>query len=246
MLSLLARRQLVIAVLSAVTLVAAGCGGAESRKARHMAKGQTFLAKGNVEKARIEFRNALQIAPNDSEVRYENGVADEKLGNVREAAQFYQGAIDTNADNVGARASLGRLYVLSGVPDKALATVKPSLDKHPDDAALLTVRAAARAQLKDPDGALKDAEKVGLGHVLAETIFALAVRLGLEKIIAQMMADQEGAIRVFELLGFNVEATLRNHVKDRYGHKHDLIVMANDLALTTSPDPERMYVRQPR
>jgi L-amino acid N-acyltransferase YncA len=88
--------------------------------------------------------------------------------------------------------------------------------------------------------------RLGLGHVLAETIFALAVRLGLEKTIAQMIAYQEGAIRVFELLGFNVEATLRNHVKDRYGHKHDLIVMANDLALTTSPDPERMYVRQPR
>ncbi|HTV31219.1 MAG TPA: GNAT family N-acetyltransferase [Xanthobacteraceae bacterium] len=88
--------------------------------------------------------------------------------------------------------------------------------------------------------------RLGLGHVLAETIFALAVRLGLEKIIAQMMADQEGAIRVFELLGFRTEATLRNHVRDRYGHKHDLTVMANDLALTDSPDPERMYIRQPR
>jgi L-amino acid N-acyltransferase YncA len=88
--------------------------------------------------------------------------------------------------------------------------------------------------------------RLGLGHVLAETIFTLAVRLGLEKIIAQMMADQEGAVRVFELLGFNVEATLRNHVKDRYGRRHDLIVMANDLSLTASPDPERMYIRQPR
>lgn len=90
------------------------------------------------------------------------------------------------------------------------------------------------------------ARRLGLGHVLAETIFALAVRLGLEKIIAQMMADQTGAIRVFELLGFQAEATLRNHVKDRYGHKHDLVVMANDLALTASPDPERMYIRHPR
>ena len=103
--------------------------------------------------------NALQIVPTDSEVRYENGVVDEKLGNVREAAQFYQAAIDTNADNAAARASLGRLFVLTGAPDKALAAVKPSLDKHPDDAALLTVRAAARAQLKDTDGALKDAER---------------------------------------------------------------------------------------
>jgi L-amino acid N-acyltransferase YncA len=88
--------------------------------------------------------------------------------------------------------------------------------------------------------------RLGLGHVLAETIFALAVRLGLEKIVAQMMADQAGAIRVFELLGFRAEATLRNHVRDRYGHKHDLVIMANDLALTTAPDPDRMYIRQPR
>jgi tetratricopeptide (TPR) repeat protein len=181
---LLARRQLVIAVLSAVTLVAAGCGGAESRKARHMAKGQTFLAKGNVEKARVEFRNALQIAPTDSEVRYENGVADEKLGNVREAAQFYQGAIDTNADNVGARASLGRLYVLSGVADRALATVQPSLDKHPDDAALLTVRAAARAQLKDADGALKDAERAV--QLAPNSEDAVATLAGIDKSAGQI------------------------------------------------------------
>jgi len=85
--------------------------------------------------------------------------------------------------------------------------------------------------------------RLGLGHVLAETVFALAVKLGLEKIVAQMMADQAGAIRVFELLGFRTEATLRNHVMDRYGHKHDLIVMANDLALTNPLDPERMYIR---
>lgn len=82
----------------------------------------------------------------------------------------------------------------------------------------------------------------GLGHVLAETIFALAVRMGLEKMVAQMMADQIGAIRVFELLGFRPEATLRNHVKDRYGRKHDLLIMANDLEATTAADPEAAFI----
>ena len=61
-------------------LVLAGCGGAQARKARHLEKGQTFFAEGNFEKARIEFRNALQIAPNDSEARYENGLVDAKIG----------------------------------------------------------------------------------------------------------------------------------------------------------------------
>ncbi len=141
-----------------VAIATTGCGGAKVREAKHMAKGRQYLADGNFEKARVEFRNALQIAPNDSDARYYNGVVDEKLGNLREAAQYYQGAIDSNGDNVVARGSLGRLFVVSGSPELALDTVKPSLLKHPEDPELLTVRAAARIQLKDPDGARQDAE----------------------------------------------------------------------------------------
>jgi hypothetical protein len=35
--------------LSVVVLLACGCGGAESRKAKHMARGEEFLAAGNLE-----------------------------------------------------------------------------------------------------------------------------------------------------------------------------------------------------
>ena len=159
MFSPIPKHRMFLAALSVACLVIAGCGGAETRKARHLAKGQAFMVEGNFEKARVEFRNALQLVPTDSVARYDNGVVDEKLGNPREAAQFYQGAIDVDADNVPARAALGRLYVLGGAADKAMTTIKPSLDKHPSEATLLTVRAAARVQLKDPDGALQDAER---------------------------------------------------------------------------------------
>src|SRR5579883_2260876 len=125
-----------VAGISLIALIAAGCMGAEGRKAHHLQRGQEYLAAGNLEKARIEFRNALQIAPNDSEARYENGVVAEKLGELRSAGQFYQGAIDTQPDNVAARAALARIYVFAGLPDKALETLKPSLDKHPADARL--------------------------------------------------------------------------------------------------------------
>lgn len=169
------KSRLLLCATCFAAVVLAGCGGAEARKARHVEKGQAFLAANNFEKARIEFRNALQIAPNDSEARYENGLVDEKLGNPREAAQFYQGAIDVNADNVPARIALGRLYLFSGAPEKALDTIKPSLVKHPEDAGLLTVRAAARVQLKDSDGALQDAQRaVQLAPTSEDAVAVLA------------------------------------------------------------------------
>src|SRR6202050_2112234 len=148
------KRRLLLCAIGFAALALVGCGGAQARKARHLEKGHAYYAANNFEKARVEFRNALQIAPNDSEARYDNGLVDEKLSNLREAAQFYQGAIDSNSDNIKARAALARLYLFGGAPERALETIKPSLAKHPDDAPLLTVRAAARIQLKDPDGAL--------------------------------------------------------------------------------------------
>src|SRR5580698_687241 len=95
-----AMRRPSLPIVCLLALALAGCGGAESRKLKHLEKGQAFLTAGNFEKARVEFRNALQIAPTDSEARYDNGAVDEKMGNLREAAQFYLGAIDSNTDNV--------------------------------------------------------------------------------------------------------------------------------------------------
>ena len=147
--------------LAVVTLASlAGCGGAQSRKMHFLERGRDYVVHEKYDKARVEFRNALQIAPNDPEVRYQSGLVAEKVGAVMEAAQFYQGTIDVQPDHVAARAHLGRLFFLYGSYQSALDTVQPSLAKHPDDPGLLSVRAAARSRLdKDSAAALADAEK---------------------------------------------------------------------------------------
>jgi len=149
-----------LAILAALCVLSvSGCGGAEVRKAKHLEKGQAYLAAGNLDKARVEFQNALQIAPKDAEARLEMGVVDEKRGNPREAAQFYQAVIEVSPDSAEARTRLARLYLFAAQTDLARAVIEPGIAKHPDDAGLLSVRAVIRGQQQDPSGALADAER---------------------------------------------------------------------------------------
>jgi len=74
----------------------------------------------------------------------------------------------------------------------------------------------------------------GLGRVLIQECFALALGLGLEKLTVQMTVDQQAAIAVFEELGFRAEAVLRDQVKDREGKAHDLALLSHDVAAVQS------------
>lgn len=69
----------------------------------------------------------------------------------------------------------------------------------------------------------------GLGHLLANEVFSIGQEMGLQKIIARMPADQKGALRIFERLGFRAEALLGDFVIDCEGRTHDLIVMSHDV-----------------
>ena len=53
---------------------------------------------------------------------------------------------------------------------------------------------------------------------------------GSAKMVAQMTVDQRGAIGVFEGLGFRAEALLHDHVKDRDGRTHDIVILSHDVA----------------
>ena len=70
----------------------------------------------------------------------------------------------------------------------------------------------------------------GLGRVLTQEAFAIALASGIEKIVAQMTLDQKGAIATFQGIGFRPEALLRDQVKDRDGNKHDLLVLTHEVA----------------
>jgi tetratricopeptide (TPR) repeat protein len=153
------RRALALALaILASAFALSGCGGAQSRFAAHMQRGREFFSAGDFQRASIEFRNAIQIAPKDPQARIMAGETAEKLGRWRDAGGLYQSVVDSHPENTRARTDLGRLYDFGGAPDRALKVVEPALAKTPNDAELLAVRAMARSQLNDLKGARDDAE----------------------------------------------------------------------------------------
>jgi len=70
----------------------------------------------------------------------------------------------------------------------------------------------------------------GLGRLLTQEAFALALSLGIDKVVAHMTVDQLGARTVFQGMGFRAEALLRDHVRDRDGRTHDLLILSHEVA----------------
>ncbi len=71
-------------VLSALALAA--CAGAEGRKSAFLAQGQKHMAERNWQKARVEFRNVLQVDPTDVQATYLLGRASRASGQTTSAA----------------------------------------------------------------------------------------------------------------------------------------------------------------
>ena len=69
----------------------------------------------------------------------------------------------------------------------------------------------------------------GIGRRLARQAVLDAVDLGLAKLVVEVISDQGALIAMFRGLGFEPEALLTDHVRDRSGQTRDLIVLANSV-----------------
>ena len=69
----------------------------------------------------------------------------------------------------------------------------------------------------------------GIGQALTRRAMLEALELGLTKMVIEVRADHESRIEMFRALGFVPEALLADHVRDRAGQLHDLMVLAHSV-----------------
>ena len=69
----------------------------------------------------------------------------------------------------------------------------------------------------------------GLARTMIHEIVEIARHIGLQKVEAEFIAEQERAMKMFALLGFGNLVQLENYVKDMENNPHDYILMGLDL-----------------
>ena len=149
-----------IFVIFAAVAVLSGCGGKEERLAEHLKKGHEYFTKQDYEKARVEFKNVLQINPNNVEAMYSMGKVYEKTQKWKQAGQHYLKVVqDLDPNHVGAIRDLGLIYMLAGQIDKSEEMADKAMKLAPQDASVLTFKASLDLRKNDLSAAEKLAKK---------------------------------------------------------------------------------------
>jgi len=145
--------------LVALSFSIAACGGREERMATHMARAKAYYEQANYDKARVEFRNVLQIDPKSAEASYFVGRIEEEQQNWQNAFNSYRRAVELDPALLDAKVSLGKLYILSGMIAETQKLADDVLARQPGHSGGLFLQAAIAARRSDTATAIDDAKQ---------------------------------------------------------------------------------------
>ena len=218
-----------------LAIALSGCGGKDARKASFLEKGKTYIAKGDYDKAKIEFKNVLQMDPKYAEGYYMMGQLEEKRQNLRPAFANYRKAAELDPTLIKAQAKLGRFYALSGDIEKAKETQDAifAIDPQSLDGKLLKMIILART---DDKKAIDFAQKI-----LAEDSSQLdAIRM--LAMLYSKLKESDNAINVLKK-GIKIlpkERGLRLQLAKAYARSNDSKNAEIVLKDIVSLDPENI------
>lgn len=76
---------------------------------------------------------------------------------------------------------------------------------------------------------LPDYRGRGIAGVLVRRSVDLAVQMGLDKVIAEVLTEQRRERKILEAHGFKKEAILPDHATDLAGKKHSVVILSNQV-----------------
>ncbi|MCL4685325.1 tetratricopeptide repeat protein [Myxococcota bacterium] len=207
----LTRGLLCLALLSCAGALTA-CQDDATRLAEHLARAEKQLEGGQPNEAIIEYKNALQIAPNDAEAHF--GLAKAYLA-TRDVGKAYwelQETVRIDPENLDARLAFAQFLLLGSEDEftQALEQTAAILEREPDKWEAYLLRARALENLKRIDEAQADYEKavelVPDNADVLRTLAAFLARKGdhaaAESLFRKLVEMDPSAQSWFQLAGF--------------------------------------------
>ena len=130
-----------------------GCESDEARLAAHLERGDAYVEEEAYEEAVIEFRNALQLAPNDGDIHFKLSQSFLKLGAVKEGFWELRETVRLDPSNHEAMIQFASLSILAGELEEALQRADEVIAQDDMNMQAYIVKAQAHEGLGDLDAA---------------------------------------------------------------------------------------------
>ncbi|GEO80142.1 hypothetical protein ROR02_02730 [Pararhodospirillum oryzae] len=163
-------------ILAAVLagLLVSGCDDPAAKERKYLRRGNDYFQSGEIDKARIEYRNALRLMPTDAEVRYRIGLLEERTGNLRGAFQSFIGAEQQDPGHLPALLKLAEINILTDNLDDGERRLATVFAAEPDNPQAHALRGALLLKRHDLAGA--DAAATRALALEPDNVAAIAVR----------------------------------------------------------------------
>jgi len=129
-------------LLVALCVALTGCGDKDAREAKYLQRGIKLFEQGELQKARLEFKNAAAVKPTDPEINYRIGLIDEAEGDLRNAFTNFLRAEQQDAAFHPAQIKLAQYYLTADELDEAQPRIERALSQDARDAEAHALRGA--------------------------------------------------------------------------------------------------------
>ncbi|MFY9329061.1 MAG: tetratricopeptide repeat protein [Georgfuchsia sp.] len=145
------------ALIAACVIGLMACSSPTEKANKFYEKGAALMQQGELDKARIEFQNALQIKDDMTSAWYGLAQVAERKGEWDKLFGYLNKVLDRDPKHLDANLKLGRLLLAAGKLDKALVASNTTMALAKDHADVLALRAAVLYKLDDKKGAVEQA-----------------------------------------------------------------------------------------
>ncbi|MBK8815977.1 MAG: tetratricopeptide repeat protein [Methylococcaceae bacterium] len=141
-----------------------GCGKTEDKVKNYLASGKSLYEQGNLDKAKIEFKNVVQLDNKNVDAYYHLALIDETKQNWQSMFGNLMQVIRNDPKNTQALLKLSRLNLLSDRQNEALKNIDALLKLSPDNPDALSLKGALLVKQGNYDKAMELAEQILKQH----------------------------------------------------------------------------------